>query len=102
MSVISGRCGLSLTLSIGVGVGVGALALGSSMAMAPSAVAQDDLTDQVAQRCQAQYPSGGGYSQGIPYLAPPGGPNSWRCKQVSLSGGGSITDLPVDIAGITG
>lgn len=81
-------------------IGVGTLALSSSMAIAPSAVAQDDLTDQVAQRCQAQYPSGGGYSQGIPYLAPPGGVNSWRCKQVSLSGGGSITDLPVDMTGI--
>lgn len=88
--------GLSLMLA------AGAVALSSSMLVAPAAWAQDGVFEAVGQRCQAQYPAGGGYSQGIPYLAPPGNVDSWRCKQVSLSGAGAITDLPVDLAGIIG
>jgi hypothetical protein len=77
-----------------------ALLVGTALPTAPTARA--DPVDQVRERCRAQYQAGAGYSEGIPYLAPPGDSYSWRCKQVSLSGGGAITDLPVNLVGIAG
>ncbi len=82
---------------------VGAVVLGiSAFVAAPISKAQDDVAGKVGQQCRDQYPAGGGYSEGIAYLAPPGDVYSWRCKQVSPSGGGAITDLPVDLTGIIG
>ncbi len=55
--------------------------------------------DQVAEQCAIQYPENAGFAAATAYVAAPGDANSWRCQRLSLApGGGTISDLSVDVA----
>lgn len=65
-----------------------------ALAAAPHAAASPTFVD-MGIACHDQYPAADGFSNGQAYLVAPSDAYSWRCKQVSTSGG-VITDLPVN------
>lgn len=72
-------------------------AAGLAVVVAPPAAATPNPGDTVdiSSACSDQYPAADGFSNGQAYLVSPSDAYSWRCKQVSASGG-VIADLPVN------
>lgn len=68
-----------------------------AVVVAPHALAAPNRGDTVDMgiACRDQYPAANGFSYGQAYLVSPRDAYSWRCKQVSASGG-VIADLPVN------
>lgn len=73
-----------------------------TLSMPALANAQSGIDDTaIEQQCQVQYPGGNGYEKGSHYLAAPGDPYSWRCRQRGTStSSGVFTDLAVDLGAI--